>query len=413
MWFSLLLLAILGVVLPALAQTLPLQTESRWILDATGARVKLRCINWAGHLETNIPEGLHVQTIDYIADFIQAQGFNCVRLTYSIDYALNPTISVQDSFTAAANASGLPLETLDGLYSQVVATNPFVADATVQDVRSAVIAALWDRQVMTILDNHVSKASWCCSLDDGNGWWDTAPIFVAENSQYFNTTEWLEGLTAIATWAQSQTGVVAMSIRNELRPFPLLQDTDNHDAWYEYVTQGAQAVNVANPDVLIIIGGSQSAEDLSFIKSRPLDITWTGKHVFEMHAYSFSVSYVNPLNICSVALAEYGLLDGFVLTQNEAYTAPLILSEFGVGLSGGPNDGISDADLSYFNCIMQYMEGNDMEWALWALQGSYYIRQGVADVKETWGLIDYDWVGLRNEQFLPMMANLFLVTQGP
>ena len=51
---------------------LPLQTSSRWILDADGARVKMRCINWAGHGEANVPEGLHKASVASIADFVAA-----------------------------------------------------------------------------------------------------------------------------------------------------------------------------------------------------------------------------------------------------------------------------------------------------------------------------------------------------
>lgn len=159
------LVTVLSAALPALAQKLPLHQKSRWIVDDTGARVKLRCINWAGHGEANIPEGLHKQSIDYIADFVRDQGFNCVRLTYSIEHALDPHRSVKDSFKDAAATSGLPVETMDSIYSRIVEKNPFTATCSRQDVYSAVIKALWDRKVMTILDNHVSKGSWCCKLD--------------------------------------------------------------------------------------------------------------------------------------------------------------------------------------------------------------------------------------------------------
>ena len=90
----------------------PLSASSRWIVDAASQRVKLRCINWAGHLEANIPEGLHRQTVEHVADWIAAQGFNCVRLTYSIDMARNPSVRVEDSFRAAAVASGADEATL-------------------------------------------------------------------------------------------------------------------------------------------------------------------------------------------------------------------------------------------------------------------------------------------------------------
>ncbi|KAI1878072.1 hypothetical protein JX265_002440 [Neoarthrinium moseri] len=403
-----------SLALGALAQQLPLKTDSRWILDDAGNRVKFRCINWAGHMETNIPEGLHKQSIDTIADLIQAQGFNCVRLTYSIDHALNPGVTVKDSFTAAAGASGIAVETLNDMYSQVVEKNPFTETGTTQDVFSAVIKALWDRKIMTVLDNHVSKASWCCNLDDGNGWWDKALAYVESNSRFFNTDNWLNGLSAMATWATSQPGVVAMSLRNELRPFPVLQDFNGHADWYNYVRQGGERVHEANPDVLIIAGGSQSATDLSFIRVENLDYgAWAGKHVWEMHAYSFTVTFPRLFDSCDVVQAEYGALDGFLLEQGQPWTAPLFVSEFGVGLTGGPNDGLGDADKKYFDCIKEWLGGNDADWALWAVQGSYYIREGAADVEETWGLLNANWDGLRNEAFLPMMADLFKVTQGP
>ncbi len=203
---SLLGAALLLLLLPATAAAapqLPLSTTSRWIVDATGARVKLRCVNWAGHMEANIPEGLHKQPIEHIADVIRDQGFNCVRLTYSIDHALAPDVRVADSFAALASLSssssssasasisannntavaaaaaaaaanttasgsggnhrrGIDRRAADGLFAQVSEKNPFAADATTRDVFAAVISALWDRGVMTILDNHLSKASWCC-----------------------------------------------------------------------------------------------------------------------------------------------------------------------------------------------------------------------------------------------------------
>src|SRR5690349_6441116 len=102
-------LGLVGLAAPVLGQSLPLHTSSRWILDANNIRVKFRCVNWAGHLEVNIPEGLNKQPIDSITTWIHQQGFNCVRLTYSIDHALNPNLLVSDSFSAAAAASGASL----------------------------------------------------------------------------------------------------------------------------------------------------------------------------------------------------------------------------------------------------------------------------------------------------------------
>jgi hypothetical protein len=399
----------------ALGQTLPLHTSSRWILDATNARVKFRCVNWAGHLETNTPEGLDKQSIDYITSWIHAQGFNCVRLTYSIDHALNPNVLVSDAFTAAATAAGVSAASMTNTYNNAVGKNPFLATATTQDVFGAIVDSLWSKGVMTILDNHVSKASWCCSVTDGNGWWNTASGYNDLNSRYFVTSDWLNGLQAMATWAQSHPGVVAMSLRNELRQF-LLQDLTANNDWYTYVSEGAVRVHQTNPDVLIIIGGISSATDLSMLKTRNLDTSsWAGKHVWEFHAYPDTTTFpaTQVFGSCDLVNAEYGALDGFVLQQGASWTAPLILSEFGVQMTGGPNQGLSDRDHEYLDCLVEYATSNDIDWAIWPLQGTYYVRQGIVGWEETWGVISDDWSGWRNPQFPPMLGAMWTVTQGP
>ncbi|KAL1874286.1 hypothetical protein Daus18300_003650 [Diaporthe australafricana] len=408
-----LLLALLALANSALsAPNVPLSTTSRWIVDAGGERVKLRCVNWAGHMETHLPEGLHKQSISYLADWIAGQGFNCVRLTYSIDWALNPTLPVADAFTQAAPAAGVSTESMTGLYTQALVQNPFLANATTQDVFGEVIDQLWDRGVMTILDNHLSKAGWCCNLTDGNGWWDEAEGHNDQNSRFFNTAQWLQGLQSVASWSASRPGVVGLSLRNEIRQ-DLIQLTGVDD-WYTLVTQGAQAVHSANPDALIIIGGIASATDLTTISRNNLDTsTWAGKHVWEFHAYSFTVTFYVNFGICALRKNAWGLFDGFLLKQGQPYTAPLILSEFGVDMTGGDKDGLSDGDDSYLSCLTSYMTSNDADWAVWALQGTYYARNGKADYEETWGLLDEDWTTWRNPKFPGMLGKMWNVTQGP
>ncbi|GJN66722.1 cellulase family protein [Purpureocillium lilacinum] len=392
----------------------PLSASSRWIVDAAGQRVKLRCINWAGHLEANIPEGLHRQTVEHVADWIAAQGFNCVRLTYSIDMARNPSVRVEDSFRAAAVASGADEATLMKLYAAASERNPFLTTATVLDVFDHVQAALWDRGVMTVLDNHVSKASWCCDLGDGNGWWKDAKFYMKETSRYFDTTQWHEGLTAMATWSRSRPGVIGLSLRNELRA-SVLQIPFAPKTWLDYMPTAARLVHAAAPDALVITGGINGGTDLSPLRTVGVMDTdgWVSKRVWEAHAYSFTIT-TPSFGICSLLKTEYGGLFGFVLEQGKgALTGPLFLSEFGVGMTGGPHDGLSDDDYKYLTCLVEYMESNDADWALWAIQGSYYVRGGTVDFNETWGALDYSWQDWRNPAFKSMLGKMLDVTQGP
>jgi hypothetical protein len=413
-------LAILGLLTPlihaAVPPPLPLHSSSRWILDANNNRVKLRCVNWAGHMETNVPEGLQHQSIDYIVDWIAAQNFTCVRLTYSTDHALNPNLPVSASFSAAATAAGVPIADMTALYDRVVARNPWITPTTTtRDVFAAAVDKLFARGIMTILDNHVSKASWCCNLTDGNGWWDAAFGYNPWNSRYFHTQNWLDGLRAMAAWSLSHRGVVALSLRNELRAF-LLQDLNGRADWYKYIKQAGDLVHATNPDVLVIVGGVQSTTDLLHVRdeSKMLDTSgWRGKHVWEMHAYSFTVTFPDVFENCDVVKTQYGAFVGFVLEQGKAYTGPLILSEFGVGMEGGEFNGLSEKDDRYLRCLVSYMQGNDADWAVWAIQGSYYVRDKRVDADETWGLVKHDWSDWRNPAFPGMLGDMWKVTQQP
>lgn len=234
------------------------------------------------------------------------------------------------------------------------------------------------------------------------------------NSRYFKTQEWLDGLEAIATWSVSQPGVIGMGLRNEVREW-LLQGINGRADWYDFMTQAATRVHAANPELLVVMGGTQSATDLTHIRAnRNIDWTaWQGKHVWEWHAYSFTVTFALAKGNCDLLKQTYGLFDGFLLEQDQPYTAPLILSEFGFGMTGGPNSGLSDDDNAYFTCLRDYVTGNDGEWALWAVQGSYYVRQGAVGADEGWGLMDADWTGLRNPNVTALLAPMFQVTQGP
>lgn len=266
--------------------------------------------------------------------------------------------------------------------------------------------------ILSVLDNHLSKAGWCCNLTDGNGWWDEAEGHTDQNSRFFKTEQWLEGLQNVATWSASRKGVVGMSLRNEIRQ-DLIQFVGLGD-WYTYVKKGAAVVHSANPDALVIIGGIASATDLSTNKNDALDFSaWSGKHVWEFHAYSFTVTFHVNFGLCSLRKDSWGAFDGFLLTQGKEYTAPLILSEFGVGMSGGDNDGLSDDDNSYLSCLVEYMTNNDADWAVWALQGTYYARNAQTDYEETWGMLDKDWTTWRNPKFPGMLGQMWNVSQGP
>ncbi|KAL2903448.1 Glycosyl hydrolase 5 family protein [Bienertia sinuspersici] len=383
--FPLFFLLLLGL---EASHALPLSTNSRWIIDKEGQRVKLACVNWASHLDLVVAEGLNKQPVDVISKKINDLGFNCVRLTWPLYLATNhslASLTVKQSFLNA----GL----LDS-FSGVQANNPSIVDLSLISTFKEVVASLTKNKVMVILDNHLSKPGWCCSTTDGNGFF---------GDKYFNTDLWIDGLTKMATLFKDNPYVVGMSLRNELRG-----PKQNANDWYRCMQKGAEAVHKANPNVLVILSGLSYDKDFNFLRKKPVSLSFTGKLVFEAHWYAFSDGQAwkneNPNQVCSRVVNNIMGMSGFLLNQG----FPMFISEWGIDLRG-----INVNDNRYLNCFLAWMVEHDLDWALWTMVGSYYLREGVVGMNEYYGLLNSNWAEVRNTSFLERISVMQSPLQGP
>ena len=104
---------------------------SQWVVDESGSRVKLACVNWPSHLEPMLAEGLGKRPVGAIAADVAAMGFNCVRLTWPTFLVTNASYG---NLTVAQSFQRLNLtEPLAG----VRANNPAVADLKLLDALKA------------------------------------------------------------------------------------------------------------------------------------------------------------------------------------------------------------------------------------------------------------------------------------
>lgn len=163
--------------------SLPLSTKSRWIVDdITGKRVKLAGLNWAGHVDPMLPQGLDKRPLSEIAKHIALTGFNSVRLTYATYmYTRHANLTVLESFRNL----GLE-ESINGIQTN----NPDILELTLVEAHKAVVDELALNGVMVLLDCHVSEPIWCCGENDGNGFW---------GDKNLQPQEWLHALTTVAT----------------------------------------------------------------------------------------------------------------------------------------------------------------------------------------------------------------------
>ncbi|GAB4829275.1 hypothetical protein Ancab_018942 [Ancistrocladus abbreviatus] len=56
---------------------------------------------------------------------------------------------------------------------------------------------------------------------------------------------------------------------------------------------------------------------------------------------------------------------------------------------------------------------HDLDWALWTLVGSYYLREGAIGTNEYYGLLSWNWCEPRNSSFLERISALQYPFQGP
>lgn len=172
------------------ASVLPLSTKGRDIIDANGNIFHFASSNWPGHQEIMIPEGLQHSSVKDIVSWFPKLGLNSVRMPFAIemvdDYYSNSTNQTLEK--SVINALGQ--ENGTAVLDQILAKNPqFTKETTRLEVWDDVAKELANQGIILHLDNHVSKAFWCCGDDDGNGWF---------GEKYFDVEKWKRGLAFMA-----------------------------------------------------------------------------------------------------------------------------------------------------------------------------------------------------------------------
>jgi len=186
---------------------------------------------------------------------------------------------------------------------------------------------------------------------------------------------------------------VAIGLRNELRG-----PKQNENNWHKYMSQGVTTVHKANPNVLVFVSGLNYDTDLSLLKTKPLNVNIGNKLVYEVHSYAWSIGspkdwIEQPVNK-KCANVMNGLNDKAGFLMGGSNPNPLVMTEFGMDM-----ENIDDQNQRYLSCILAYLAGVDLDWALWAAQGTYYIREKESIVSEHYGIWSIDFSSLRYQEF--------------
>jgi endoglucanase len=330
----------------------PLHTSGHEILDTAGHRVRLTSVNWYGFDQQEfVAGGLDHAPLATIVKEIVDLGVNSVRLPWANEtLERNPLVP-----------------------DYAVKANPQFRGRHAMEVMDAVVRALADAHIMVILDNHVSRADWCCNETDGNGLW--------YNAEY-PESKWLTDWQTIARRYKSERWVVGADLRNELRNKASWGGTDPKLDWHAAAERGGNAVLTANPLLLIMVESPDYSTNFAGFDKLPVRLKIADRLVYSPHAYNISQ---HPFASYDELKQVYDARAGFLLHTEPG--VPLWVGEFGTcqTLDCGANS-------DWFVMYIRYMKENDLAWSYWALNGTQSSGAGRKyDAIEGYGLLSPDY----------------------
>jgi endoglucanase len=316
--------------------------------------VRLAGANWFGFDQKEfIAGGLDHARLEAIVAQIHTLGLNSVRLPWANEtLERNPLVP-----------------------DYAVKANPQFRGKHALDVLDAVIAALARAHILIILDNHVSRADWCCKDNDGNGLW--------YNAEY-PEEKWLADWQTIVRRYKNQPWVIGADLRNELRSGTQWGGSDAHFDWHAAAERGGNTVLAANPNLLVFVESPDYSTDFTAFAKLPVVLKVANRLVYSPHAYAPSSADRQFASYDEIKHV-YDARAGYLLHAQPA--VPLWVGEFGTCQTLDCGNGGQ-----WFTWFVQYLRENNLSWCYWPLNGtqsSGYSR--TYDAVETYGLLSADY----------------------
>ncbi len=346
----------------------PFHTSGRYVVDSNYERFKLISVNWYGASdELFVVGGLNFQHRREIARTIRRLGFNSVRLPYSDQLVVdNPIIP-----------------------SHLLSKNPDLIGSRAIDIFSAVVESLTAEGLTVIINNHITTARWCCDggLCDGEWSNDYLPFCKLHQSQ----EDWIQHLIKIMSPHVENPLVIGVDLRNEVRG---ISGRFLWDSWASAAEEAADRLHLLQPEWLMFVEGVSSANDLSGVRRRPIQLTTYNKTVYSAHIYGWSGwGTLQPYWGRSYKSFSKAMYDNWAFLLD---SSPVWIGEFGAPEI--PNT----RDLHYWRNLVRFMEESDVDFGYWALNP----RKPHNDEPEGYGLLEDDWKTPRYDYRLYDMARL-------
>jgi len=350
----------------------PLSTRGAAIVDTTGQPALLRGVNWFGiETELQVPHGLWARDYKEMLAQIRSQGYNFIRLPYSVQALRSSTISGVD-YSIGSN------QELEG-------KSPLeVMDLVIQEA---------DRQgLMILLDSHRLNNERIPELWYGDG---------------FTEDDWIETWKMLANRYRNQKNVIGADLKNEPHGRASWGTGDRATDWRLAAERAGNAILEINPDWLIVVEGVEKnvprqrlqghwwGGNLEGVKRYPVRLSHRNKLVYSPHEYgpgvinqpwfaeaSFPRNLYNRWQIGFHYIAEEGI-------------APVLVGEF-----GGRQVDTNSKEGIWQRQFVGFLNQHSLSFAYWSWN---------PNSEDTGGLLLDNWqtVDAAKQQMLsPSLANL-------
>jgi endoglucanase len=269
-----------------------------------------------------------------------------------------------------------------------VKANPRFRGKHALDVMDAVIMALARAHIMVILDNHMSRADWCCSESDGNGLW--------YNAEY-PEGQWLEDWQTMVRRYKHEAWVVGADLRNELRSGAQWGGSDPKVDWHGAAERCGNLIVDENPNLLVMVESPKYSTDFTDFARLPVVLKVANRVVYSPHAYAQAEHAFQSYDELRQVYDERA---GFLLHAEPA--APLWVGEFGTcqTLDCGQNS-------EWFRWFVRYLAEKGLSWSYWPLNGTQSSGVGRKyDTVETYGLLTPDYQHIAAPKIVDLLRTI-------
>ncbi|MEM7056062.1 MAG: cellulase family glycosylhydrolase [Pseudomonadota bacterium] len=295
----------------------PLSTSGNQIIDANGNAVQIRAVNWFGaENDVRAPHGLWQRPMTEMMDQMVAEGFNAIRLPFSVQNIL------EDQVATAVNG------------------DPSLAGLTTLEIFDRIVAYAEEIGIKIILDAH--------RITQGNG---------AEGIWYsgeYDEADWIDTWELLAERYGDSSAVIGADLLNE--PHLGTWGTGNRNDWAAAAEQAGNAVLDVAPNWLILVEGIGTYDgdnywwggQLQGVRDRPVELNVDNKLIYSPHDYPASVFNQPWFNDGSNLYDVFRENWGFIYEEG---IAPVLLGEFGSRLENAQ-------DLLWADAITAYLGGD-------------------------------------------------------